>query len=96
MEDLAIRNAVRLQEAAGLEVVTDGEYRRGNLGRVVRTTFGWNNWGPEYSVWSAFPFRRLPCLQTSGGNETNKDYTKHCFSSGPGLGRHVRDRLDKP
>jgi len=28
LEDLAIRDAVRLQEDAGLEVVTDGEYRR--------------------------------------------------------------------
>ena len=28
LEDLSIRDAVRLQEDIGLEVVTDGEYRR--------------------------------------------------------------------
>ncbi len=31
LEDEAVRNAVRLQEAAGLDVVSDGEMRRLNF-----------------------------------------------------------------
>ena len=41
IQDAAIRNVVRLQEDAGLQVVNDGEYRRGSYwGRFVELTDG--------------------------------------------------------
>jgi 5-methyltetrahydropteroyltriglutamate--homocysteine methyltransferase len=41
IQDDCVRNAVRMQEAAGLEVVTDGEFRRGSYwGRFVERTEG--------------------------------------------------------
>lgn len=41
VQDRAIRDAVRLQEAAGLQVVTDGEFRRGSYwGRFVERLDG--------------------------------------------------------
>ena len=41
IQDDCVRDAVRMQEAAGLEVVTDGEFRRGSYwGRFVERTEG--------------------------------------------------------
>ena len=41
IQDRAIRDAVRMQEEIGLEVVTDGELRRGSYwGRFVERTEG--------------------------------------------------------
>ena len=41
IQDDCVRTAVRMQEAAGLEVVTDGEFRRGSYwGRFVERTEG--------------------------------------------------------
>ena len=41
IQDDCVRNVVRMQEAAGLEVVTDGEFRRGSYwGRFVERTEG--------------------------------------------------------
>ena len=41
MQDKAIRDAVRLQEEAGLQVVTDGEFRRSSYwGRFVERCSG--------------------------------------------------------
>src|ERR1700694_1277681 len=41
IQDVCIRDAVRMQEEIGLEVVTDGEFRRGSYwGRFVERTAG--------------------------------------------------------
>ncbi len=38
MENLAIRRVVRLQEEVGLEVITDGEFRRGTYSDAFTST----------------------------------------------------------
>src|SRR5262245_20582139 len=49
LQDEAIRAAVRLQEEVGLEVATDGEFRRGSYwGRFVERTEGFEIRGAQF------------------------------------------------
>ena len=50
-QDDAIREVVRKQEAAGLPVITDGEYRRLNWQVSFSRVGGWDQW---QNAWNAF------------------------------------------
>ena len=51
LQDDAIREVVRKQEAAGLPVITDGEYRRLNWQVSFSRVGGWDQW---QNAWNAF------------------------------------------
>ena len=51
LQDNAIREIVRKQEAAGLPVITDGEYRRLNWQVSFSRIGGWDQWE---NAWNAF------------------------------------------
>ena len=51
LQDNAIREVVRKQEAAGLPIITDGEYRRLNWQVSFSRVGGWDQWE---NAWNAF------------------------------------------
>jgi 5-methyltetrahydropteroyltriglutamate--homocysteine methyltransferase len=54
-EDLAIRNVVALQEQAGLEEITDGEFRRLNWQVSFSIVDGWNLWDGSWKTFLENP-----------------------------------------
>ena len=80
IQDDCVRDAVRMQEAAGLEVVTDGEFRRGSYwGRFVERTEGLevraallkfrDDHGHEVDFTA--PYATAPLRRTSRSRSTN-------------------------
>jgi len=59
-EDAAIRTLVRKQEAHGLPVVTDGEYRRLNWQVSFSTVEGWDLWKISWEGFKRQPENRGP------------------------------------
>jgi 5-methyltetrahydropteroyltriglutamate--homocysteine methyltransferase len=72
LEDAAVRDAIRLQESAGLDVITDGEMRRGGWSATTEAFAGfeprpggpgltWHGEGPELRMGAGYPtvVRRL-------------------------------------
>ncbi len=64
IEDQAIREIVRLQEAVGLPVVTDGEFRRGHWTQLVLEI------ADGFAVIDGFPVPVAPLYQTASVVET--------------------------
>lgn len=59
-EDAAIRDVVRRQEAVGLPVVTDGEYRRLNWQVSFSQVEGWDMWRTSWEHFRRNPDNRAP------------------------------------
>ena len=59
-QDDAIRGVVRRQEALGLPVVTDGEYRRLNWQVSFSDVEGWDMWATSWEHFRRMPENRAP------------------------------------
>ena len=59
-QDAAIGEVVRRQEAAGLPVVTDGEYRRLNWQVSFSEVAGWDMWRTSWDIFRRNPDNRAP------------------------------------
>lgn len=59
-QDDAIRGVVRRQEALGLPVVTDGEYRRLNWQVSFSEVGGWDMWATSWEHFRRMPENRVP------------------------------------
>lgn len=59
-QDAAIREVVRQQEAHGLPVVTDGEFRRLNWQVSFSRVAGWDLWEGSWANFLKFPENRAP------------------------------------
>ncbi len=60
VQDAAIRDVLARQEAIGLPVVTDGEYRRLNWQVSFSEVQGWDQWKPAWDAYRANPTGRKP------------------------------------
>ena len=60
IQDGAIRDVVQRQEAIGLPVVTDGEYRRLNWQVSFSEVEGWDMWRTSWDVFRRNPENRAP------------------------------------
>jgi 5-methyltetrahydropteroyltriglutamate--homocysteine methyltransferase len=59
-QDAAIREVVRRQEALGLPVVTDGEFRRLNWQVSFSEVAGWDMWATSWENFRRLPENRAP------------------------------------
>jgi 5-methyltetrahydropteroyltriglutamate--homocysteine methyltransferase len=59
-QDAAVRDVVRRQEALGLPLVTDGEYRRLNWQVSFSQVEGWDMWATSWDNFRRMPENRAP------------------------------------